>query len=413
MHSFFLVSWALAVSVALLPVAYFWIFGWSAREAEFTDKVREQTQMDEYFDKFWSKGRRAYRDPNASPQMLFRARYREVIGRPRYIVPGVLFALVVIVLTGLVVATAIRTGYDLYIEYFAGEAKTEGDATKAGVIRNPITLQRIGIAELNADFEPLPPIQLSLSALSAVAGAYLFMVAQLIQQCRARTLVYSDLFGASLRILVAVPLGLSLSTLASDALGPFISFGLGAFPITELSALVRRLTASSLKAGDTRADDDQTVAMLGVTHSVSDVLAEENITCAQQLADIDPVVLAVRTGLSFDYVLFLVAQSLVWCFLGKTASVLGPLGLADARAIWHLMKKPENEQKEVLAAVDAHFAAIATPQAPKSIDAVLLREAFEKIALDPYTRFLVHFTSNLDKPEHVVNVPKLSEQQAA
>jgi hypothetical protein len=267
------------------------------------------------------------------------------------------------------------------------------------VIRNPITLQRIGIAELNADFEPLPPIQLSLSALSAVAGAYLFMVAQLIQQCRARTLVYSDLFGASLRILVAVPLGLSLSTLASDALGPFISFGLGAFPITELSALVRRLTASSLKAGDTRADDDQTVAMLGVTHSVSDVLAEENITCAQQLADIDPVVLAVRTGLSFDYVLFLVAQSLVWCFLGKTASVLGPLGLADARAIWHLMKKPENEQKEVLAAVDAHFAAIATPQAPKSIDAVLLREAFEKIALDPYTRFLVHFTSNLDKPE--------------
>jgi hypothetical protein len=189
MHSFFLVSWALAVSVALLPVAYFWIFGWSAREAEFTDKVREQTQMDEYFDKFWSKGRRAYRDPNASPQMLFRARYREVIGRPRYIVPGVLFALVVIVLTGLVVATAIRTGYDLYIEYFAGEAKTEGDATKAGVIRNPITLQRIGIAELNADFEPLPPIQLSLSALSAVAGAYLFMVAQLIQQCRARTLV--------------------------------------------------------------------------------------------------------------------------------------------------------------------------------------------------------------------------------
>ena len=112
------------------------------------------------------------------------------------------------------------------------------------------------------------------------------------------------------------------------------------------------------------------------------------------------MVLALRTGLSFDYVLFLAAQSLVWCFLGKTASALGPIGLADARAIWHLMtKKSEDERSEVLASVDAVFAAAATPQAPKSIDAVLLRQAFEKIAIDPYTRFLVDFTSDLDKPE--------------
>ena len=141
----------------------------------------------------------------------------------------------------------------------------------------------------------------------------------------------------------------------SDALGPFISFGLGAFAITELRTLTRRLTATSLKANDPRAGDDQTVAMLGVTQSVSDILAEENITCAQQLADIDPVVLAVRTGLSFNYILFLAAQSLVWCFLGKTAAVLGPLGLAAARAIWYLMAKPEDERKEVLASIDASF----------------------------------------------------------
>jgi hypothetical protein len=250
------------------------------------------------------------------------------MSRYYYIVPSCLFLLIVALLTGLVVATAIRTGYDRYIGYFSSEAKTEGDAAKAGFsIGNPIALKRIDTAELDADFVPLPPIHLSLSALSAVAGAYLFMVAQLIQQCRARTLVYSNLFEASLRLLIAVPLGLSVSTLASDTLGPFISFGLGAFPITELRTLVRRLTASSLKADDPRADDDQTVAMLGVTQSISDVLVEEDITCAQQLADIDPVVLAVRTGLSFDYVLFLAAQSLVWCFLGRTACELGPLGL--------------------------------------------------------------------------------------
>jgi len=422
MRTFFLFSWMLTVSVALLPLAYFLVLGWKAREAEFIDKVRDQTQMEIYFKKFWSEGRARYQrkyharhsSDEASPHILFKARYRKIVSRYYYILPGFLFVVVVGLLTGLVVATAIRTGYDHYIEYFASEAKTESEAAKAGVvINNPIALERIGITDLDADFAPLPPVHLSLSALSAIAGAYLFMVAQLIQQCRARTLVYSNLFGASLRILVAVPLGLSVSTLASEALGPFISFGLGAFPITELRTLVRRLTTTSLKATDPRADDDQTVAMLGVTQSVSDVLAEENITCAQQLADIDPVVLAVRTGLSFDYVLFLAAQSLVWCFLGKTASVLGPLGLADARAIWYLMAKPENERNEVLAAVDAQFAALGAQQPPKCIDAVLLREAFEKIATDPYTLFLVHFTSDLDKPKHEVSISNVVVSKAA
>jgi hypothetical protein len=412
MRVFFLFSWALVVSVTLLPLVYFLVLGWKAREAEFIGKARDQTRMDIYFEKFWLEGwthcRTRYRARHgvgeASSRTIFQARYRRLMSRYYYVLPGVLLLLVVGLLTGLVVATAMRVGHDRYIEYYSGEAKTESQATKAGIVGDPITLSRINITELDADFAPLPRIHLSLSALSAVAGAYLFMVTQLIQQCRARALVYSDLFGASLRILIAVPLGLSISTLASDSIGPFISFGLGAFPIAELRALTRRLTTTSLKADDPRADDDQTVAMLGVTRSVSNVLAEENITCAQQLADIDPVVLAVRTGLSFDYILFLAAQSLVWCFLGKTAAVLGPLGLADARAIWYLMAKPEEERKEVLASVDAHFTAIATPQAPKCIDAVLLREAFEKIAADPYTLFLVQFASDLEHPNHVVSV---------
>lgn len=413
MRIFFLFSWALAVSVALLPLAHFLVLGWKEREAEFIDKVHDRVPMDIYFKKFWLDGWTRYQERyrtrhdagEVSPRRLFQTRYRRLMSRYYYILPGVLFLTLAGLLTGLVIATAMRTGYDHYVEYFSIEAKTESDAVRAGIITdNPITLPRIDIKNLDADFAPLPQIHLSLSALSAIAGAYLFIVAQLIQQCRARTLVYFDLFGASLRMLIAMPLGLSLSTLASDALGAFISFGLGAFPIIELRMLTRRLTATSLMAGDPRAAEDQTIAMLGVTESVSDTLAEENITCVQQLADIDPVVLAVRTGLSFDYILFLASQSLVWCFLGKTAAVLGPLGLADARAIWSLMAKPEDERKEVLASVDAHFATLATPQAPKSIDTVLLREAFEKIAADPYTLFLVDFASDLKNLRHDASV---------
>jgi hypothetical protein len=398
LHLFFLFCWTLTMFVAFLPLAYFFAYGWPAREAEFIDKVTDDTPMSIYFKKFWAEGSEKYVLHNTavgkSQRTLFRGRYRSLTGRSRYAAPLVLFVLIVGVLSGLVVTTALRSGYDNYIRYFANEAETEDAAVKKGVtIDNPITLQRIALPSLEANFLPFPPIQLSLSALSAIAGAYLFMVAQLIQQCRARTLVYSDLFGASLRLVIAVPLGLSVSLIASDALGPFISFGLGAFPIAELSALIRRLTTTSLKAGDPRANDDQTVLMLGVTQSVSDVLAAENITCAQQLADIDPVVLAVRTGLSFDYVLFLAAQSLVWCFLGKTASDLGPLGLGDCRAIWYLMQKQDSDRKAVFESAEKHFAAKAGPNTAPAIDATLLGLAFEKIAADPYTAFLVDFTS--------------------
>jgi hypothetical protein len=79
MRMFFLLSWVLAVSVPLLPLAYFLAIGWKAREAEFIDKVRDQTQMDIYFKKFWSEGWTRY-------QTRYRARHRpSEPGSPRLI----------------------------------------------------------------------------------------------------------------------------------------------------------------------------------------------------------------------------------------------------------------------------------------------------------------------------------------
>jgi hypothetical protein len=460
MQGFFLVSWALAVSVAMLPIVYFLVYGWAARESEFIDKVRVErcaqgqtadrrdgNEMDRYFDKFWSEGRDRYLDrhpadrdilrrattalgqrPLPSPTFwgqrqpaapvswdgrpteedaawlaaealrvrrdLFRARYRELIAWQRYLLPAAQFCLVVAVLSGLAVATALRTGYDQYLGYVVGEATAEATAHGNHIdIEKPIHLVREDVDAVERALRPLPRIHLSLSTLSAIAGAYLFMVAQLVQQCRARTLVYSDLFGASLRLLLAVPVGLATASLANNAFpAPFIAFGLSAFPIRALAAIVRRLTAKGIGADPPGASDDQTGAMLGVTQSVSDVLAEENITCAQQLADIDPVLLALRTGLSFDYVLFLAAQSLVWCFLGKTAGALGPLGYGDARAIWFLINRTDSPEL-VFNALDALLDP--TPPSARIISAPLLKQAFVKIAGDPYTLFLVDFTSAL------------------
>jgi hypothetical protein len=65
----------------------------------------------------------------------------------------------------------------------------------------------------------------------------------------------------------------------------------------------------------------------GVRPAISARLIEESVTAHQQLADTDPVSLAIRAGLPFDLVLNLVAQGQVWSCLCDTMAGLAPLGL--------------------------------------------------------------------------------------
>ena len=395
MRGFFLASWATAVLVATVPVVYFLVLGWPAREAEFVDKVGATTKMDFYFDRFWAGQRTTLRKHGLGPQALFRKRYRSLIGWHLYIAPGLVFVAVLTLLSGLVAATTVRSGYNRYVEHLTNEAMDERRAGEAGVtIGRPTQAIHIPAPTLDRSVWPLPRVDLSLAALSAIAGAYVFVVASLIQKCRARTLVYSDLFAGSLRLLIAAPLGLSFSGLATPSLAAFASFALGAFPISRLATIAQQVAGKRLGFEVPQATEDQTLSMVGVTQPISDVLAQENITCAQQLADVDPVVLALRTGLSFDYVLFLAAQSLVRCFVGRTAAALGPLGMADARAIWFLMRKSAADQDQVFRSLAARMPGSA---AAPAIDEILLRQAFRKIARDPYTIFLVDFTSVLSE----------------
>jgi hypothetical protein len=153
LHLFFLFCWILTMLVALLPLIYFFAYGWPAREGEFIDKVTDNTPMSVYFKKFWAEGSEncIKRDATGgeSQRALFRARYRSLTGRSRYIAPLILFVLIVAVLSGLAVTTALRSGYDNYIRYFANEAETEDAAVKKGVtIGNPIMLQRIALPSL-------------------------------------------------------------------------------------------------------------------------------------------------------------------------------------------------------------------------------------------------------------------------
>ena len=165
-------------------------------------------------------------------------------------------------------------------------------------------------------------------------------------------------------------------------MGGFIAFALGAFPTEEMLRILRRLLSKYLNITENETSD-QLVQLSGVTPEVAAVLAGEGIHAIQQLACMDPVALAVRSGLSFDYLLNLVAQSEAWCFIGSPIGKLTALGLGDARQIAKLSKRldrlpPDAEAHQVLKA-----ASIAM-----GLDIHVLRSLFREITEDNYTRFL-------------------------
>ncbi len=121
--------------------------------------------------------------------------------------------------------------------------------------------------------------------------------------------------------------------------------------------------------------------MLGVTPDISALLNEERVYSPQQLIDNDPVSMAVRTGLPFDFVVNLISQSQVWSFFGATAAKLGPYAYGDARMIKRVMDQIAAGNADAIASLQAVSQAV-------GIDEATLKVVFRAIAADPYTLFL-------------------------
>jgi hypothetical protein len=328
----FWLSLTIVVAIVFIPIARFLLYQWSFRRDEFLNLFRDKT-LDAYLSRFYRNTAAVTGEDEIA---RFETIFNRVMGRHLYYVPTILLAITLAVLGGLVIATAIRSGYEQYLLFYQSWLATEGDAAKS------ITLTHQALARLNAAVFPFREIALSLQALAAISGAYLYVVGVVIEGYRARTLLSSDLLWRSFRLVIAVPLGLSVGALANSAIGAFVGFALGAFPIKTVNRRLRGLLSKSLNVtGEEQAD--QLVRLVGVTPAVSAMLAGESISAAQQLASTDPVALAIRSGLQADYVLNLTAQSQAWCYLGEAMSKLAPLGLGDSRSIASLSKRLDND----------------------------------------------------------------------
>jgi hypothetical protein len=220
-------------------------------------------------------------------------------------------------------------------------------------------------------------------AVLAIAGAYMWVLFDLITRARCLDLDPADLFWASFRFIVAIPLGFSFSAVLKDDFGLFIAFILGAFPTQTLMTMVRRVGTSRLNLEVYAEEAGRELEKLqGINRGTAERFGYEGVRTILQLAYADPVDLTLRSSFSFSYVIDCCSQALAWIYFEDTLEGMRRFGLRGAQEINTLMVEindPENDGAvETLKLVAAAI----------GMDPTGLRHTLREIAEDPYTIFL-------------------------
>jgi hypothetical protein len=219
----------------------------------------------------------------------------------------------------------------------------------------------------------------------ALAGAYMWVVWDLISRYRQRDVVPSVLYWYAFRFVISIPLAYALSTLLNEAAAPPVAFLLGAFPTNTLMLIVRRQGAQRFGLGDdTGATKLELEKLQGVNTTLAEKLSEVGVTTMLQLAYEDPIQLTMRTNLSFQFITDIISQALATVYgldLGVTR-LFSVRGAIEAAEVYEdLSSKKKAEQARAEAVVQKLAEAL---KVPTEIVAKILHD----IRNDPFTDFV-------------------------
>lgn len=351
----------LVTALSGAPLIRFVIFGWDARHHEFLNRLNNDSLI-AYLQQFWekrvtedasfigwtSKQEETQKYINTQMQKIFDSIYHEQYGRNAFIPPLVL----------------------LFFSVFMSM-----------LLSILIYLHQIDLV-LNIDASV---------SLSSIAGAYMYVVSDGIQNARQRSLNASAVYWYVLRMVLAIPIGVALTYPLPHDVKPFIAFGMGALPMDDIIKLLRRLASKQLNLAEPEEKTDQLIHLQGVTTRIFSLLSAEGVDSIEQIITVDPVLLSIRTGLPFKFILHLGAQAIVRRHLGVDVEKLMPLGLTEVNAIVALVTQLDNEKdSQAQARAKALLAAAAKLVLSDQEQATdCLEFNFRQIAANHYTQFIL------------------------
>ena len=194
----------LLLALLLVPILTYLTAGWRARRSEIVDALSEEA-VRLYFRQFFP----TVAVPPDGVTAFFARHYNERYGRRYYVVPFVILSLL---------AVTVLVGCVRLMEDW---------------------IWATGIPD---DFRAV--------AVAAVAGAYSWVVIDVIGRSRRRELAPIDLYWAALRFVVAVPIAVSFTTLFKAEAAVPVAYLLGTFPTRMLFTAGRRLVTRRLGLGE-------------------------------------------------------------------------------------------------------------------------------------------------------------------
>jgi hypothetical protein len=226
---------------------------------------------------------------------------------------------------------------------------------------------------------------LSGAAVSAVAGAYIWVIADVLWRWQFRDLQPVHVCWLSLRFIAAVPIATAFSSIAAPALSVFIAFAVSAFPTRTLLTITRRLLRRQLDLGEQNEPGESELERLqGINTRVAERFADEGFTTIGQLAWADPVELTMRcSSFSFSFVIDCTSQALAWLYLEDHLSELRVWSLRGAQEISAFIDELDAPKTEASTRAILDAMAVNIHSTSAGLERVL-----REVAEDPYTKFL-------------------------
>jgi hypothetical protein len=183
------------------------------------------------------------------------------------------------------------------------------------------------------------------------------------------------------------------------------------FPLNDFLKVIRRFAFPHVFPNDDSEEGDKLLVLSGVTLPIAAMFAAEGIYSTEQFATTDPVVLSIRTGLPFRFLLCLGSQAVVRRHLGTQASKLSDIGLCDALSILDVVRALDappgapglktTEPRTIIQSAVKQLGGGDT----SALNEAVIEMKFREIAAEEYTLFLDHVVPFDASASRTVNPP--------
>ena len=189
-------------------------------------------------------------------------------------------------------------------------------------------------------------------ALSALAGAYVWGLYEMVRNFMDLNLTPTRIHLIWLRLLISPMLGYLIALPLNDPSKLFAGFVVGAFPLSQLIELVQARGTKLLNIESSKAPTEPPTLqnIQGMTKETLDTLNGECIYSTQHLAQADPIKLLLRTRLEWKVILDLIDQACLFNYVGERIVVFRSCGFRGAIELASLKDDLKSRNKKTSAA---------------------------------------------------------------